>query len=351
MMTIRKKITVAVTGLNAIDSPGPGIAVIRGLKESEAYDIRIIGLAYEILEPGIYMDELVDKVYQIPVPSSGFDQMLQRIQYIQEKENIDVLIPNFDAELMTFIKLKPILKKIGIKMLIPSKEQFEDRLKGELVDFGKKHHIKVPKSETIFTIDEMEEALKDFEYPVVVKGKFYDAYIATTEEQCKSYFHKISAKWGAPIILQQFINGNEFNITALGDGKGTMLGAVAMRKTFLTDKGKAWAGISIDDPKLMQMANNVISKTHWAGGMEIELIKENNSNDLYLIEINPRFPAWIYLANGCGQNHPDMLVKTLLGEKVEPIKKYAVGKMFIRYSYDLICDLDKYEQMSIHGEV
>ncbi len=350
-MEIRKKITVAVTGLNAIDSPGPGIAVIRGLKESETYDVRVIGLAYEILEPGIYMEELVDKVYRIPVPSSGFDQMLQRIQYIQEKENIDVLIPNFDAELMTFIKLKPSLKKMGIKMLIPTKEQFEERLKGELVAFGKKHGIKVPKSETVFTISELEGTLEDFEFPVVVKGKFYDAYVANTVEQCKSYFYKISGKWGAPIILQQFINGNEFNITAIGDGKGSMLGAVAMRKTFLTDKGKAWAGISLDDPKLIQMADNVISKTHWSGGMEIELMKETGTNDLYLIEINPRFPAWIYLANGCGQNHPEMLLKTLLGEKLEPIKNYDAGKMFIRYSYDLICDLDKYEKMSIHGEV
>ena len=350
-MKNKKNITVAVTGLNAIDSPGPGIPVIRGLKESNFYNIRIIGLAYEILEPGIYMEELVDKVYQIPVPSSGFDVMLERLKYIQEKENIDVLIPNFDAELMTFIKLKPQLNHIGIKMLIPTKEQFEERLKGDLNDFGDRHLIKVPISETVFTLNELENTIEDFDYPVVIKGKFYDAYIATNIEEAKSYFYKISAKWGTPIIVQQFINGNEFNITALGDGKGNMLGAVPMRKTFLTDKGKAWAGISIDDPKLIKMANDVITKTKWAGGMELELMKEEKTNDLYLLEINPRFPAWVYLANGCGQNHPEMLVKLLLGEKVDPIKEYAIGKMFIRYSYDLICDLDKYEKLSIHGEV
>lgn len=350
-MDNRKKITIAVTGLNAIDSPGPGIAVIRGLKESKFYKVRIIGLAYEILEPGIYMEDLVDKVYQIPIPSSGFDVMLERLKYIQEIENIDVLIPNFDAELMTFIKLKTILKNMGIRMLIPSKEQFEERLKGVLNKFGEKTGIKVPKSKTVFTIDELESNLQDFDFPVVIKGKFYDAYVATTLEQAISFFYKISAQWGTPIIIQQFIDGNEFNITALGDGKGNMLGAVPMRKTFSTDKGKAWAGISIDDPNLIDMANNVISKTKWEGGMEIELIKENKSNDLYLLEINPRFPAWIYLAVGCGQNHPEMLVKYLMNDKVVPVKKYDIGKMFIRYAYDLICDLDKYEKMSIHGEV
>ncbi|MCF6224261.1 MAG: hypothetical protein L3J34_11110, partial [Flavobacteriaceae bacterium] len=252
-MENRKNITIAVTGLNAIDSPGPGIAVIRGLKESEFYNVKIIGLAYEILEPGIYMDDLVDKVYQIPVPNTGFDAMLERLKYIQHIENIDVLIPNFDAELMTFIKLKPILEKMGIKMLIPSKEQFEERLKGVLNEFGDKTGIKVPKSKTVFTVEELEETLQDFEFPVVIKGKFYDAYIATSLEQSISYFYKISAQWGTPIIVQQFINGNEFNITALGDGKGTMLGAVSMRKTFSTDKGKAWAGVSIDDPNLINM--------------------------------------------------------------------------------------------------
>ena len=350
-MQIKKDITIAVTALNAIDSPGPGIAVIRGLKESEFYNVRIIGLAYEILEPGIYMDDMVDKVYQIPYPTSGFDAMLERFKYIQEKENIDVVIPNFDAELMTFIKLKPYFNKMGIQLLIPTKEQFEERLKGSLTDFGEKHGIKVPKSETVFQIDELEEALKEFEYPVVIKGKFYDAYIATSFEQAREFYFKVSAKWAAPIIIQEFIKGNEFNVTALGDGKGRMMGAVPMRKTFLTDKGKAWAGISIDDPKLIKLANNIIAKTKWGGGLELELMKEDRTGDLYLLEINPRFPAWLYLANGCGQNHSEMLVKIAMNEKVEPYKKYAIGKMFIRYSYDMICDLDKYEKISIHGEV
>jgi len=350
-MQPKKNITIAVTALNAIDSPGPGIAVIRGLKESEFYNVKIVGLAYEILEPGIYMEDMVDKVYQIPYPSSGFDAMLERFKYIQEKEKIDVVIPNFDAELMTFIKLKPYFNKMGIQLLIPTKEQFEERLKGNLIEFGKKHGIKVPKSETIFQINELEDALKEFEYPVVIKGKFYDAYIATSFEQAREFYFKVSAKWGAPIIIQEFIKGNEFNITALGDGKGTLMGAVPMRKTFITDKGKAWAGISIDDPKLIKIANDIISKTKWAGGLEIELMKEDKTDDLYLLEINPRFPAWLYLANGCGQNHPEMLVKIVMNEKVEPFKKYHVGKMFIRYSYDMICDLDKYEKISIHGEV
>jgi len=98
-MKDKKPLTIAVTALNAIDSPGPGVAVIRSIREGFTEPVRIIGLSYEALEPGIYMDNVVDKTYQIPYPAAGTQALLERLQYIHEKENIDVLIPNFDAEL------------------------------------------------------------------------------------------------------------------------------------------------------------------------------------------------------------------------------------------------------------
>ena len=39
--------TVAVTGLNATDNPGPGVSVIRSLRAHPDFDGRIVGLAYD----------------------------------------------------------------------------------------------------------------------------------------------------------------------------------------------------------------------------------------------------------------------------------------------------------------
>jgi carbamoyl-phosphate synthase large subunit len=104
-MKTKPKYTIAVTGLNAIDSPGPGFAVIRSLKEAESFDVRIIGLSYETLEPLIYLKEYVDKTYQMPMPSAGQEVLLERLNYINDLENINFLFPNFDAELFNYIKL------------------------------------------------------------------------------------------------------------------------------------------------------------------------------------------------------------------------------------------------------
>ena len=136
MRMSKRKITIAVSGLNNTDNPGPGVPVIRGIRESETFDARIIGLAYENLEPGIYMHDVVDKTYQVPYPSDGTDILVNRILEIHRKDPIDMLIPNFDAELYAFMKSEEKLLEAGIRMYLPTLEQFEERHKSNLPEYG-----------------------------------------------------------------------------------------------------------------------------------------------------------------------------------------------------------------------
>jgi len=350
MDNTKPKYTVAISGLNAIDNPGPGVAVARGLREAESFDVRIIGFSYESLEPGIYMHQLIDKVYQIPYPTAGTDVLMERLKYIHQVENLNLIIPNFDAELSSFMLLEKDLDRMGIKTYLPTDQQFEERHKVNLPEFGEKYDIKVPKSKPVFEMSEIYRLNEDFVYPLLVKGKFYDAYVAYDAEQARGFFNKISAQWGLPIIIQEFVRGNEYNITGLGDGKGNTIAAVPMRKQYITDKGKAWGGISIADEKMLELTNHFVKQTKWRGGFELELMK-TQEGEFYLLEINPRMPAWIYLAVGVGQNIPEALVQLAMGKEVKPFKDYKIGKMFVRYAFDMIVDIKEFEQISTTGEL
>jgi len=349
-MPDKRKLTIAVSALNAIDSPGPGVAVIRALREAESFDVKIIGLAYESLEPGIYMHDLVDKTYQFPYPSAGIETILERLAYIHDKEKIDVLIPNFDAELYPLIKLEKELKEMGIHMCLPTMVQFEERHKMNLNEFGEKYDILVPKSKNLNDISDIHNIKDDFEFPVLVKGKYYDAHVAYNVEQAKTFYNRISAKWGYPIIIQEFVHGMEYNVTGLGDGTGKTISAIPMRKQYITDKGKAWGGISIADKRMLDLTDKFISQTKWRGGFELELMKDKENN-FYLLEINPRMPAWIYLSVGVGHNIPEALVKLALGEHVEPLGEYKIGKMFVRFAWDMIVDMQDFQTISTMGEL
>jgi len=347
----KKQIVVGITGLNNHDNPGPGVPIIRGIRKSERFrDVRIVGLAYENLEPGIYMRDLVDKAYLVPYPSSGSDAYLSRIMEIHAKENFDVIIPNFDAELYIFIANKDFLKQQGISVFVPELDVFEERHKANLYEFGQKYGFLVPKTKAITDVKDLAFLPEGFSYPIWIKGKYYEAYPAYDYHQAVYYFNRIAAKWGLPIIIQEYVRGTEVNAVALGDGKGNMVACVPMRKQYITDKGKAWAGIAIKDDNLVKLAEDFFRKTRWAGGIELEVIKTNDER-YYIIEINPRLPAWVYLAVGAGQNIPEALLRLALGEEVEPMRDFKVGTMFIRYSYDLIGHISDFEKINIYGEL
>jgi len=239
---------------------------------------------------------------------------------------------------------------MGIHTFLPTLDQFEERHKTNLPAFGKKYGINVPHSKEMVNSWDIRKLKNDFDYPILVKGKFYDAYIAYNDEQVVNHFNKISAKWGLPVILQEFKRGTEVNVVALGDGKGNTIGAVPMRKQYITDKGKAWGGITLSDESMLKITRDLIAATKWRGGMELEMIKTIN-NEYCMIEINPRIPAWVYLAVAAGQNLPEALVKLALGMEVKPFRNYEVGTMFIRYSYDLIGNISQFEKLSIQGEL
>ena len=345
-----KNINIAVSGLNAADNPGPGVPVIRSIRESEEFRGTITGLAYDPLDPGIYMRGVCDNVFLMPYPSEGAENILERIRYIHAQTPIDVIISTLDSELDAYLKINQDLSEMGIHTFFPSESALKLRSKFRLHELSE-IAISVPKGRSISDIAAIYRLEEDFNFPVVVKGQFYEAYIAHSVMEADQYFAKISSRWGLPVIIQEFISGVEYDIVALGDGKGGLVGAVPMKKMQLTDKGKAWGGITVDDPDMDAFVRHTIRMLKWRGPCELEVIKEKNTGQYYLIEINPRFPAWCYLSVGAGQNLPWAAVKLALGETIHAFPPHKVGIFFLRNSVDCVYPLSEYQSVTTKGEL
>jgi carbamoyl-phosphate synthase large subunit len=342
--------TVAVTGMNATDNPAPGVAVARALRHEAAFQGRIIGLGYDALDPGFYMEGLLDGAAVLPYPSAGKDALLSRLKTLRETFGIDVLLPTLDSELRAVIGLEAELRDLGIRTFVPSLESVERASKPRLAEHNAYPGVRVPDAEAISTAEPIARLVRRFGLPIMVKGPYYGGDVAHAEADAVLSFHKYVATWGVPIIVQKFVAGEEYNVSAIGDGDGGIVGAVAMRKMALTDKGKGWSGVTVDNPALLDMTRAVMGALRWRGPCEVEILRESSTGELYVVEINPRFPAWIFLSAGAGQNLPYACTRLALGLPVpRPLPPYKVGTLFVRISLDQISNLNTYEQLTSHG--
>ena len=345
-----RPLNIAVSGLNATDNPGPGVPVIRSIRESGQFSGTITGLSYDPMDPGIYMDGTCEDVYLMAYPSQGAGRLLERIREINEKKTIDVIIPTLDAELSAYLKIRGELEAMGIHTFLPDAAALGMTSKANLAKLSGMG-IDVPGGKELYDPGALWQAGETFRFPLVVKGRFYEAHVAYSAAEAEFYFHKISARWGLPVIVQEFVRGEEYDTVALGDGEGGLIGAVPMKKMQLTDKGKAWGGITIEDTRMNRFVRDVIWKLKWRGPCELEMIKEKKTGRFYMIELNPRFPAWCYLSVGAGQNLPWATVKLALSVPVTPFDAYSVGTMFLRNSVDHIYPLSDYRKMTTVNEL
>jgi carbamoyl-phosphate synthase large subunit len=343
-------ITVAVSGINAADNPGPGVGIIRALKES-SLNIRTIGLAYDAMEPGIYLDHLVDKSYIMPYPSGDVKSFIERIRYIHSVEKLNVIISTLDAELPVFMDIEPELATDGIFMLIPTKKMFALRNKGKLKELGEAIDVKTPKYISCTSYGDLVHATQEIGFPCMVKGPFYEAFKAHNQAEADGYFNKLAAKWGFPIIAQQFVKGQEYDVIGCGDGTGQNMGLFAIKKMTTTALGKVWNAVSIKNERLLKACNRLLEHLSWRGGFEFEVLIEDKTEEIYLLEINPRFPAWVYMSAACNINLPERMVRSLMDMEYDTHSNYSSGKIMIRYTNEILKDISDFEKISSYGEL
>jgi len=331
---------IAVSGLNNTDNPAPGIPVIKSIQDNNT----IIGFSYDPNEPGNFMG-MTDKTYLMPYPSLGFEELKNRLEYIQKNEGLDAIIPNLDAELPLYIKYQDEIEAMGIKLCLPSLENFELRNKNKLDPLAKELKMTYPKTYEISSEKELYEILeeKDGKFPLMIKGNYYKAYMAHNMDSAIENFYKISNEWGFPVLVQEVVSGEELNLVGVGDGDGNLTGAVAIKKLTTTEIGKIWTGVTIQNEKLMQIAKEFVSHTGWRGPFELECIV--SMNNVFMIEINPRFPAWVYFATEIGVNLPQMVVDIMKGKTITPQLNYPQNKMYVRYTGEFVTDFTDFMKL------
>jgi carbamoyl-phosphate synthase large subunit len=340
---------IAVSGLHRGENPQPGAGIIRSLRR-QFPDAYIAGLIYDAMESGIYVEDGPDAIFPMPYPTSGAEAFLQRLDMMLAQSPVDIFIPTVDSEIELLVHLGDELGKRGLRTCLPEKAALARRAKTRLEALANACHVIIPETVSVHSIAGAAWAARKLGYPLMVKGQYYDAKYVENEMELASAVSKLLAEWGAPAMLQRCIHGPEFNALGLGDGEGGIVGLCCIRKTIVSDKGKGLGGMTISDKRLTEMCARLIRELRWRGPFEIEVIRDEARGEYALIEINPRFPAWIDFPSMIGVNFPVALVEMITAGCHTPLPECAAGHFYLRHQVEVHGHIDQLAALSTSAD-
>jgi carbamoyl-phosphate synthase large subunit len=341
---------VAVTGLHRGESPQPGSSVVMSLRRRFP-GLRIVGLGYDPMESSIYSrgGDRLDAVYLLPYPKAGSRVLMERLETVIEREGINVVIPCLDTELPNFISLVPELRARSVHVCVPTLQSFEDRDKTNLNVLCEELKIATPRTVQANDVATLVAHAEKIGFPCYIKGHLYGAHKVRTAAEIYSAFTDLHNVWGGPVLLQEAITGEEFNLVGVGDGDGGILGHCTIRKLLRTRLGKGFAGVVVVDPAIEESARRIIGKLKWNGPFELEYLKRPGRPHA-LFEMNPRFPAWVDFPSQIGCNLPARMLERMMGLPASPLAVCRAGQMFIRHCTDIVADIGDIASLGTHGD-
>ncbi|KOC31909.1 ATP-grasp domain-containing protein [Clostridium botulinum] len=297
---------------------GKRVQLIKHLKEK----FNVIGVDSGELVPSI---KFVDKFYKIPKFSE--QNYLESLLRICKNEKINILIPLYELEFQTLSKNRDKFKKIGTELLLSNSKIIDTcNDKYNTYEFLK-NDIKCPKIYYKENINLIIEQQNKKVFPLIIKPKsgMGSSEVFKINNLRELEFFKDYVR--EPII-QQYIYGEEYTVDALCDLQGKPI-YIVPRKRLEVRSGEVSKSRTVYDNNVINETLKVITKFNeirmndigLIGPLTIQFFK-TNQDELYFLEINPRFGGGVPLSFKAGANYAEALKRILNKEVLEYKKEF-----------------------------
>ncbi len=284
-----------------------------GLKSS------VIAADCSATAPALYF---ADKKYVIPRIDSG--NYIQAIIEICKKEDISLVIPTIDTELLILSENKTVIESsTKAKVLISSKQVIDIcRNKLNTQVFLEDNGFLMPE---LYSYEEIDQ--HEMEYPLFIKpsdgSSSINTYKINNKDELTFYMNRVPNP-----MIQRFMDGEEYTVDAFSDFDGNVIHVVP-RKRIATRSGEVSKGKIIKDRAIIEDVKNLLNILKPVGQVTIQCIKSKMG--IVYIEINPRFGGGAPMSIKAGADSCRNLYRLLSGEKLTYNEDYHDNLTFLRF--------------------
>lgn len=313
-------------------SAGRRVELVKCFKEAAKLaevNSKIVTADLSNTAPAIYFG---DKNYIIP--RIGSDKYILTIIDICNKEDVKLIVPTIDTELLILAENKNLIEdKTKAKVLVSDEKVIKIcRDKINTNRFFEENGFGVPKK-----ISQEELCIKELKFPLFIKplngSSSINAFKVNNLKEL-SFFNEYIEN---PII-QKFIEGDEYTIDVFLDFEANPI-TIVPRKRLATRGGEVSKGLVVKDKELIEEIKKVIQKLKPIGHITIQCMKTKDG--IKFIEINPRFGGGAPISIKVGANSPLNLYKLLKGEILDYNEDYKDNILALRFDEAIFLDEGK----------
>lgn len=298
---MNKNKKIYISGMHSGQNPCSGVGIARCLRKAFP-NMKLVGVDHWQGSTGLHHDA-IDEVFLLPQwKHINVERHVKHVRELLDDGNL--WISALDMEVHWFSKnmgAHPNLLAPGSKALELSAKPSVKALEG--AGFRVPEYIPASLSNS-----DLHSFLRHNSWQCWLKSPFHDARRVSSWGAFERAREALSRDWETGrLFVQKHVVGNEETV-AFTAYHGELLAAARMEKRQITPEGKTWAGrVSPVDPETYEHLKQGIRRMEWSGGGELEYVRDPDGQR-WIIECNPRFPAWIFGGAIAGMNLPARLI-------------------------------------------
>lgn len=304
---------------------GHTIQVLPFLKAYAALNVEVTIFCENKLSYGYFSRYNKHTVICPPIAENVIAYKTFLLDYIRKYPQ-DMVIPLFNDTAEFASKFKQEIEQYGCKVEIPDWEVFiKGHDKESLMEICK--FLGVPHPRTA-NPDKMgyEEAINYVGYPCLIKPNLSAGAkgikIIRNKADFDNYFQDITSHFGKSTI-QEFIpqTGKQLKVQIYRAENGQVVASSCYEKCryYPIDGGTSTCNKVVKRDDLVVRYSKILDYLNWVGIADFDCIEDPRSNEVLLMEINPRVPGTIKASFLAGVNIAEIMLCHVTGM---PYKKY-----------------------------
>jgi carbamoyl-phosphate synthase large subunit len=304
-------------------------SVVKGLRAQHEFDVEVITADMQEDNAGRWFGDRF-----IRIPAARDEAFVPALLDACRRCRVNLLIPIVDYEFEPLAHARRHFEELGCRLALSAVEvvrRCSD--KWQFFQFCRAEGFPVPQT----WLPEQLPA-SELRFPVYVKPRLLgrgslDTYRADSREQLACFLQRLKVP-----LVQEALAGREFTIDVLCDFAGRALNGV-VRERVETKAGVSSKGRTVRDAQLLDLAVAVVERLPVHGPANVQCFRRDN--DVWLLEVNPRYSGALALSIAAGFNSPLWLLKLVRGETVRrEIGNYREGVSMLRYWQEVFLDAE-----------